>query len=89
MNRYEWIANRAHLLWGKASRPSGRDLDFWLAAENEHDHCQRARSDYRAKEDRREKEGQQQVRPQYGLRELRPTDIMAAGNREREQEQLP
>ncbi len=89
MNRYEWIANRAYLLWEKARRPSGRDLDFWLAAENEHDHCQTARSEYRDKEDRREKEGQQQGRPQYGLRELRPADKMAAGKREDEQEQLP
>jgi hypothetical protein len=89
MNRYEWIANRAYRLWEKAGRPSGSDLDFWLAAENEHDHCQRARSDYREKERRREEEGQQEGRPQYGLRELRATDKMAAGNREREQEQLP
>ena len=89
MNRSEWIANRAYRLWEKAGRPSGKDLDFWLAAENEHDHCPRGRSDYREKEDRREEEGQQQGRPQYGLRELRPTDKMAGGNREREAEQLP
>jgi hypothetical protein len=77
MNRYKWIANRAYHLWEKAGRPSGSDLDFWLAAENEHDHCQRTRPDSREKE----------RRPQYGLRELRATDKMAAGNREREQEQ--
>ena len=56
MNRYEWIANRAYRLWEKAGRPSGRDWDFWLAAENKHDHCQRARSDYREKERRREEQ---------------------------------
>jgi hypothetical protein len=84
MNRSEWIANRAYSLWEKAGRPSGRDWDFWLAAENEHDHCQRARSDYGENERRREKDGQQQGQPQYGLRELRPTDKMAAGDRERE-----
>ena len=89
MNRYEWIANRAYRLWEKAGRPSGRDWDFWLAAENEHDHRQRARSDSREKERRREEEGQQEGRLPYGLRELRATDKMAAGNREREQEQLP
>jgi hypothetical protein len=89
MNRYERIANRAYRLWEKAGHPSGRDLDFWLAAENEDDHGQRARSDYREKERRREEEGQQEGRPQYGLRELRATDKMAAGNRERKQEQLP
>jgi len=89
MNRSEWIANRAYRLWEKAGRPSGRDWDFWLAAENEQDHCQRVRSDDRDKENKREEEGQQPGRPQYGLRELRPTDQMAAGNREREQEQQP
>ena len=89
MNRYEWIANRAYRLWEKAGRPSGRDWDFWLAAENEHDHRQRARSDSREKERRREEGEQQADRLQYGLRELRATDKMAAGNREREQEQLP
>lgn len=77
MNRYEWIANRAYRLWEKAGRPSGRDWDFWLAAENEHDHSERERSDSRENE----------RRPQYGLRELRATDKMAAGSREREQEQ--
>jgi hypothetical protein len=60
-----------------------------LAAENEHDHCQSTRSDYREKEHRREEEGQQQGRPQYGLRELRSTDKMAAGNHERQQDQQP
>jgi hypothetical protein len=89
MNRYEWIAKRAYRLWEKAGRPCGRDLDFWLAAENEHDHCQRARSDYREKENRRAEAGQQPGRPQYGLRELRPTDKRAAGDRERAPEQLP
>jgi hypothetical protein len=89
MNRYEWIANRAYCLWEKAGRPSGRDWDFWLAAENEHDHGQRARSDYGENERRREEEGQQEGRPQYGLRELRPTDKIAAGDREREQEEQP
>jgi Protein of unknown function (DUF2934) len=89
MNRYEWIANQAYRLWEKAGRPSGRDLDFWLAAENEHDHSQRRRSDSREKEDRREEEGQEKGRPQYGLRELRPTDKRAAGKREREHEQPP
>jgi hypothetical protein len=79
MNRYEWIANRAYRLWEKAGRPSGRDLDFWLAAENDHDDFQKARSDYREKE----------RRPKYGLRELQATDKMAAGNHECEQEQLP
>ena len=69
MNRYERIANRAYRLWEQAGRPCGRDLDFWLAAENEHDHCRRARSDYREKEKRSEEEGQQPGRPQYGLRE--------------------
>ena len=88
MNRYAWIANRAYRLWEKAGRPAGRDLDFWLAAENEHDQCQRVRSDYREKERRREEEGQQEGRLQYGLRELRATDKMAAGNREGEHEQL-
>ena len=89
MNRYEWIAHRAYCLWEKSGCPSGSDLDFWLAAENEHDHCQRARSDYREKENRRAEADQQPGRPQYGLRELRTPDKMAAGNREREQEQLP
>lgn len=89
MNRYEWIANQAYRLWEKAGRPCGRDLDFWLAAENEHDHCQRARSEYREREDGREKEVQQRGRPQYGLRELQPTDKRAAGNCKREQERLP
>jgi hypothetical protein len=89
MNRYEWIANRAYRLWEKAGRPSGRDWDFWLAAEIEHDHSQRARPDYRETERRREEEGQQEGRLQYGLRELRAPDKMAAGNREREQEQQP
>jgi hypothetical protein len=89
MNRYEWIANRAYRLWEKAGRPSGSDLDFWLAAETEHDHSQRARSDSRENEHRREEKGQQEGRRQYGLRELRATEKMAAGNREREQEQLP
>jgi hypothetical protein len=89
MNRYEWIANRAYRLWETAGCPAGRDLDFWLAAENEHNHFQRARSDYREKERRREEEGQQERQPQYGLRELRVTDKMAAGNRDHEQEQLP
>ena len=89
MNRYEWIVNRAYHLWEKAGRPSGRDLDFWLAAENEHDNRQTAQSEYRDKVDRREKAGQQQRRPQYGLRELRPTVKMDAGNGEREKEQLP
>ena len=89
MNRSEWIANRAYRLWEKAGRPSGRDWDFWLAAENDHDHYQRARSDSREKERRREEEGQQERRLQYGLRELRATDKMAAGNREGEEEQLP
>ncbi len=72
MNRYEWIANRAYRLWEKAGRPSGRDWDFWLAAENEHDHRQRTRSDYRAKE----------RRPQYGLRELLVSDTMKVGESE-------
>lgn len=83
MNRYEWIANRAYRLWEKAGRPCGRDLDFWLAAESEHNHCQRTQTEYR------ENEGQRQRRTQYGLRELQPTDKMAAGNRKREQEQRP
>jgi hypothetical protein len=60
-----------------------------LAAENEHDHGQKARSDYREQDRRREEEGQQQGRSQYGLRELRATHKMAAGNLEREQEQQP
>jgi hypothetical protein len=80
MHRYEWIANRAYRLWEKAGHPSGRDLDFWLAAENEHDHCQRARSDYHEKERRRQEEG----RPQYGLRELLASDSMSIGHREHE-----
>jgi hypothetical protein len=29
------IANRAYLLWEQASRPQGRDLEFWLQAEND------------------------------------------------------
>lgn len=87
MNRYEWIANQAYRLWDKAGRPCGRDLDFWLAAEDEHNHCQRALSEYREKEDRDEKKGQRQGRPQYGLRELRPTDKQATGHRKREQDQ--
>jgi hypothetical protein len=89
MNRYEWIANRAYRLWEMAGRPSGRDWDFWLAAENEHDQWQRAQSDYREKERRLEEEGQQERRLQYGLRELRATDTKSTVNREREQEQLP
>ena len=84
MHRYEWIANRAYRLWEKAGRPSGRDLDFWLAAENEHDHCQRVRSDYHEKERRRKAEGQQEDRPQYGLRELLASDTMSKGHREHE-----
>lgn len=83
MNRYEWIANRAYRLWEKAGRPSGRDWDFWLAAENEHDHRQRTRSEYREIERRREEEEQQQGRPQYGLRELRASDTMSTIGHER------
>lgn len=74
MNRYEWIVNRAYGLWEKAGRPSGRDLDFWLAAENEHDHCQRAPSDSHEKERRCKEEGQQEGRLRYGLRELRAAE---------------
>lgn len=39
MTRTEWISNRAYHLWEKANRPEGRDLDFWLAAERDHDLC--------------------------------------------------
>lgn len=88
MNRYEWIADRAYRLWEKAGRPSGRDLDFWLAAENEHDHRQRARSDYRERERGREEEGQQQGRLQYGLRELQEDGTMNLSNRKHKQDQV-
>ena len=29
------ISNRAYELWEKAGHPTGRDLDFWVAAERE------------------------------------------------------
>jgi hypothetical protein len=35
--RHKWIEVRAHELWHKAGRPPGRDLAFWMAAEEEHD----------------------------------------------------
>jgi hypothetical protein len=31
----EQIRNYAHLLWEKAGRPEGRDVEFWHAAEVE------------------------------------------------------
>jgi hypothetical protein len=31
----EQIRNYAHLLWEKADRPEGRDMEFWHAAEVE------------------------------------------------------
>lgn len=37
--RQEWIERRAFVLWEAAGRPNGRDLEFWLQAEIEHDHC--------------------------------------------------
>jgi hypothetical protein len=37
--RHEWINNHSYELWEKAGKPEGRSLEFWLKAENEHDHC--------------------------------------------------
>jgi hypothetical protein len=42
-------------------------------------------ADYREKVRRGEEEGQQEGRPQYGLRELRASDTMSTRNREHEQ----
>lgn len=36
--RQTWIRNRAYQLWEKAGRPNNMTLEFWLAAEHEHDH---------------------------------------------------
>jgi hypothetical protein len=34
-SRHRQITARAFELWDQAGRPTGRDLDFWLAAERE------------------------------------------------------
>ena len=34
--RHEGIALRAYFKWLAAAKPEGRDLEFWLAAEEEH-----------------------------------------------------
>jgi hypothetical protein len=35
--RQKWIEERAYALWREAGSPQGRDLEFWLEAEWEHD----------------------------------------------------
>jgi hypothetical protein len=37
--RQSWIEERAYGLWREAGSPQGRDVEFWLEAEREHDHC--------------------------------------------------
>jgi hypothetical protein len=35
MTNYDNISKRAYELWEKAGKPSGRDTEYWLQAENE------------------------------------------------------
>lgn len=38
MDGQSWISERAKKLWEEAGKPTGRDLEFWTAAEYEYAH---------------------------------------------------
>ena len=38
-DRSTWVATRSFFLWKNAGMPSGRDLEFWLAAEKDYEQC--------------------------------------------------
>lgn len=37
LERHQLISERAHKMWVEHGRPEGRDVEFWLAAEQEVD----------------------------------------------------
>jgi hypothetical protein len=36
MDKHGWVSRRAYFLWESNGRPAGRDVEFWLQAEHDH-----------------------------------------------------